>query len=31
LAGHARETVAGRFDGDRLAGHLADLFREATA
>ena len=31
LAGAGRETVAARFDGDRLAGRLAELFREALA
>jgi glycosyltransferase involved in cell wall biosynthesis len=31
LAGAARETVAERFDGDRLAGRLAELFRAALA
>jgi glycosyltransferase involved in cell wall biosynthesis len=27
----AQATVRARFDGDRLAGRLAELFREATA
>ena len=31
LAGAARETVAAHFDGDRLAGRLAELFRAALA
>jgi glycosyltransferase involved in cell wall biosynthesis len=31
LAGAGRETVATRFDGDRLAGRLAELFRAALA
>ena len=31
LAGAGRETVAARFDGDRLAGRLAELFRAALA
>jgi glycosyltransferase involved in cell wall biosynthesis len=30
LAKQARETVAGRFDGPRQAGRLAELFREAV-
>ncbi len=31
LAEHGRDTVRDRFDGQRLAGRLADLFREAIA
>ena len=31
LGAAARATVAGRFDGDRLARQLADLFRDAAA
>jgi glycosyltransferase involved in cell wall biosynthesis len=31
LAGAGRETVAQRFDGERLAGRLAGLFEEAVA
>src|SRR6185436_9576389 len=30
LGAAARATVAGRFDGDRLARQLADLFRDAA-